>query len=256
MAKKAVFAGIHDLILVTRATATEAAQAFRVGGLQEVGLKYEASEKELEGQLDFADDVFVSGRKITGTCKYAHIQGALLSKIIFPGSVEVSGELLYAKNELGNATTANQFTVANAGTFVQDYGVQYAVGTPKFNRLKRVLAAATPGTGEYKVAAGVYDFGSSDTDADAGVFISYTYRGVSGKSVKIVAQPSGELPDFQLLLSNLYKGNRRIHTLNRVVFKSTDWMAKNKDHAVPNLEFSAYPDDIDEVGEISTSVHE
>lgn len=256
MAKKAVFAGIHDLILVTRATTTVAAQAVRVGGLQEVGIKYEASEKELEGQLDFADDVFVSSRKISGNAKYAHIQGGVLAKFAFPGSTVVTGELGYVKNELGNATTSNQFTVAQSATFVQDYGVQYAVGAVKFNRLTRVLDAATPATGEYKVAAGVYTFGASDTDADAGVFISYTYRSATGKSVKIVAQPSGELPDFQILLSNLYKGNRAVTTLNRVVFKSTDWMTKNKDHVIPNLEFSAYPDDIDEIGECSYSVFE
>ena len=241
MAKQVVF-GLGALI-GEKIVSTGVVTPVEFGILQEVSIKFDGSTKKLQGQSAFPADVARTGLGISWTAKAADIRGGLLNDLFFNGTV-TTGQVRLIRNELGDAVTGNQYTVAQTALFKEDLGVKYKVSK---NPLTRV--AATPGVGEYSVTvAGVYSFNTADTDADVGVYITYTYTAATGKTVKITNPLMGDVPTFAMHLFQPYKLKEVYWKLNRNIFKSLDWAGKNEDYTIPGLEGEAYADDNDDVG--------
>jgi hypothetical protein len=255
--KQIVF-GLADLFArtVPADPTTTAVKIVRVGGLQEVGITLDASEKELMTQNVFADDVAITGKKINGKAKYAHIRGSVLSALVFgSGASSSSGQLDFIVDEPSTTLTSNVWTAVHAGTYEADLGVLYSVS---LEPLRRVLSAATPTTGQYKVneATGAYTFAAGDTAAQAtgGVLVSYKYRLSTGVTYTLTNSPLGEIPVFSIYFRQNYKGKSALWKLNNAIFKKFDWQGKNVDHTVPDIEFSAYADSADAVLSFASSI--
>jgi hypothetical protein len=255
--KQIVF-GLADLFARTVPVdpTTTAPQIVRVGGLQEVGITLDASEKELITQNVFADDVAITGKKINGKAKYAHIRGSVLSALVFgSGSTSSPGQMDLIVDEVGTALTANAFDVVNAADFIADLGVIYA-GT--LEPLTRAVDGGTPDDGEYVVDedAGTYTFSATDTAAQTtgGVLVSYEYKKSTGVTYTLTNSPLGQIPVFSIGFRQNYKGKQATWWLNNAIFKKFDWQGKNVDHTVPDIEFSAYADSADEVLSFASSI--
>ena len=87
-------------------------------------------------------------------------------------------------------------TIANNGTFQQDYGVQYAS-----NSQQLVKVASPSANGQYSVSGGVYTFYSGD--AGAAMLISYSYASAArGATATLTNQLMGYAPNFRAILYN------------------------------------------------------
>lgn len=258
--KQVVF-GLADLFARTIPAdpSTTPVQIVRVGGLQEVGITLDASEKELITQNVFADDVAITGKKINGKAKYAHIRGSVLSALVFgSGATASNGQMDFVVDEPSTTLTVNVWTVAHASTFLADLGVIYSVS---LEPLTRVLSTATPTTGQYKVvetggSKGQYTFAAGDTAAQAsgGLLFSYKYTKATGVTYTLTNSPLGQIPVFSIYFRQNYKGKQATWKLNNAIFKKYDWQGKNIDHTVPDIEFSAYADSADEVLSFASSI--
>ena len=252
---KPILFGLADLVATTvpdDPTVT-APQSVKFAGLQEVGFTFDASEKELQTQSVFPDDVAITGKKITGKAKYAYIKGEALNTLVFgAGGSSTTGQLDISPDESHTPSShVVVITPPGSGTYKKDLGVVY--GDTKV-RLTRVLLAATPSTGQYKVdeSTGTYTFATGDTEADAGVLITYSFTHTGGKTYNLANSPLGTIPVFTIYERQNYKGNQGLWVLWSVIFKKFDWQGKNVDHVIPDLEFSAYADQSDNVASFSS----
>lgn len=243
---KMILFGIQTAIAKPKVT-TGVPNAYRFEGIQEISLTTDAGEEELPGQNDFPEDVALTTRKLSGEIKFSHLRGRIISKVVYPNSTEDAGQITLATREVGEAdATTHDYDAVEAATFEEALVVEYsATGEP----LERV--AATPTTGQYTVDEGTgnYVFAAGDAPAHVtgGLWFTYMYRKATGKTVEVIAQPVGELPEFSLFLFQRYKGQDALQVLRSAIFKKHDWMMGSKKHVVPSLGFSAYADLNDKV---------
>lgn len=213
----------------------------RFGGLQDVQMDFAATIKELYGQYTFPLTVARGTVKVTGKAKFAQLQGRLMNDLFF-GGTSSAGQLLVADNEAGTiGTTPYQVTVANSATWTVDLGVRYALtGIP----LTRV--AATPTTGQYTVAAGVYTFAAADTTL--GVLISYEYTLVSTGQTIVVGNPLlGVAPTFKPVFKQIYTNPAGISqemtmSMNAATSSKLSIASKLEDFTQPEMDFSCFCD--------------
>ncbi len=220
----------------------------RFGALQSCDVSFDATVKELFGSYQLPLAIGRGTMKVTGKASAGQFQGRVLSDLFFGISKSV-GQTLISDNEAGTVPAATPFTVtvANSTGWQTDLGVKYsATGLP----LTRV--AATPATGQYSVAAGVYTFASADTGL--GVAISYTYNPTSntvGESVTMTNQLLGTAPSFKSVVSQVFNGERVTLTLNQCVSTKYTFSTKLEDFNIPDFEFSAFVDASNTLGTIS-----
>jgi hypothetical protein len=134
------------------------------------------------------------------------------------------------------ASTPFTVTVVNSATWTADQGVQDAVtGFP----LTRV--AATPATGQYSVAAGVYTFASADTGK--AVLISYNYSTTTtGFSLAIGNPLLGPTQTFGLNIMCTDPVTNKVGTYqiyNAVIAKFA-LATKLSDFAMPEYDYEAF----------------
>jgi len=206
------------------------------GTLQEVSLDISADIKELYGQNQFADDIAVGKRKVTGKAKLGRINGILLNQLLF-GATSTVGSVKYARDEAGTIPASTPWTVTatNSATFGEDLGVKYAATGVSLTKV-----ASGPTTGQYSVAAGVYTFAAADTGL--GVRMSYSYDPASqttGTTVPVSNQPMGYSPIVEVHLYNNYEASQYGLRLYSCRFTKLSLATKQEDFLIPELDFSA-----------------
>lgn len=222
----------------------------KFGTLQDVGVDFTRSIKELFGQKQFAVAIGAGTCKISGKSKFAKINGLLLNNIFFGQTLSASA----VPNVMNDSAqtipgTPYQITVAppNSGVFTRDLGVVYsATGIPL------TAVASSPTTGQYSVsAAGLYTFAAADTTL--GVLISYEYTESAGRKIVIANKQLGYVPTFRAELSAPYKGKKLVLALHSCVATKLAFATKQEDFMMPDLDFVAQADDADNVATLSVS---
>lgn len=210
------------------------------GVLQNVSVDISGDIKELNGQNQFAVAVGRGKGKIGLKASFAQINGAIINSLFF-GQTMTSGILSDVYDTTGAPIPSTPFaitpTVPSSGTWTADLGVRDANGLP----MTRV--AATPATGQYMVAAGVYTFAAADTGKT--VFISYQYTATStvAKTSTVLNVPMGYAPKFRCDLFNGYSGKALSLTLFACVASKLTLATKLDDFMMPDFEASAFADD-------------
>jgi hypothetical protein len=143
------------------------------------------------------------------------------------------------------AATGNTITVANAGTFVMDYGVKYSNGSaPLINS-----GLVAPVQGQYQVSSGIYTF--SAADIAAGVKISYTSTVVRGTTITLNNQVEGSAPEFKALLYDIDElGKYFAIELNDCIVSDFSIPTKQGAFWVCDISFDAFADSSEVVGHI------
>ena len=211
------------------------------GTLQDVSLDVSFDTKKLYGNLQFPVAVGRGKGSLTGKAHFAQINGAILNSLFF-GQTVTAGIIGDVLDTTGAAIPTTPFaitpTVPSSGTWSVDLGVKNASGLP----MTRVDAAATPTTGQYKVAAGVYTFATADTGLT--VFISYQYTATSTSAKKSTVQnlPMGYAPSFRVDLLNPYAGKMLTVTLPNAIGSKLSFASKLDDFMIPEFDFEGFAD--------------
>ena len=224
------------------------------GALQDVSLDFSFSSKQLFGQYQFPIAFARGEGKIAGKAKFANIDGPLYNNCFF-GQTLTAGQKLWAYNEAGAVASSSPYTytAVNAANFDEDLGVVYAA-----SGLTLTKVASSPSTGQYSVAAGVYTFSSGD--AGKALLASYSYTQTasgSGSHNQLVNKLMGTAPTFQI---DFYQSNPNIVgaqwslRLYNCVSTKLSVASKNQDFVIPELDFEAYANTANSIGEINTAV--
>ncbi len=224
------------------------------GALQDVSLDFSFSSKQLFGQYQFPIAFARGEGKITGKAKFANIDGPLYNSCFF-GQTLATGQKLWAYNEAGAVSTSSpyNYTAANADNFDADLGVVYAS-----SGLALTKVASAPAVGQYSVSAGVYSFSSGD--AGRALLVSYSYTqssSGSGSRALLANKVMGTAPTFQI---DFYQTNPNIAgaqwslRLYNCVSTKLSVASKNQDFVVPEMDFEAFANAANSIGEINTAV--
>jgi hypothetical protein len=222
------------------------------GTVQDVSIDFSFATKELMGQYQFPVAVARGAGKVSGKAKFANIDGAVFSSLFF-GVTETTGQKLWSYNEAGTIpTTPFTITVANGATFDADLGVTYASSGLYLTRV-----ASAPATGQYSVntATGVYTFATGDTGKAVLISYSYTQTTTGAKSV-INNQVMGTAVTFQI---DFYQKNPNVAgaqwslRLYSCMSSKLSVASKNSDFTVPEMDFEAFANAANNIGEINTA---
>ena len=232
----------------------------QVGVLQDCSINYDATVKELRGQLLFPDDIAIGERKITVTAKHGRLFGAIFSDIVF-GVTASTGAITVASGEAWSvpATSTYTVTVTNSATYVLDLGVYMVTpgGSSTIAAGIKFTRVTTPTvSGQYSVnqSTGVYTFAAAD--ASAAVKINYAYNLTAGLKSSITNQLQGVTPTFKTTFYTQRSGinnNAMTWTLNACVCSKLTLPSRMADYQIPNLDFSAFADASGNIGTISTT---
>lgn len=208
-----------------------------LGLLQDVSFDFDMTTKELYGQYQFPVAIARGTGKIGIKASVARISALVFSSIFFGTSLS-TGQLVTAFAEAGSVpgSSAYTVTVANSATFVDDYGVVYAL-----TGLPLTKVASSPAAGQYSVSAGVYTFASGD--ASAAVLISYTYT-ISGTGSRWTYsnQLLGTTPTFACSFYTTFQGKVWNIVFTKCVSGKLGLATKLEDFVIPNFEASAFAD--------------
>lgn len=222
------------------------------GSLQDVSLDISFSSKQLFGQYQFPIAFARGEGKISGKAKFANIDGSLFNSCFF-GQTSNAGQKLWAYNEAGTVPSASPYaySVANLAGFDADLGIVYAASGLALTRV-----TSAPAVGQYSVAAGVYTFNSGD--AGKAILASYSYSQAANGSRAVIANKlMGVAPSFQI---DFYQTNPNVAgaqwslRLYNCVSTKLSVASKTQDFIVPELDFEAYANAANSIGEINTAV--
>lgn len=211
------------------------------GIMQDTGVEFTFSNKELTGTYSFPVAVGRGAAKISCKAKNARMSGRLMN--LFFNGTKAAGQTSVAQDESGTVPgTPYQITVANSATFGMDLGVYNATtGIPL------VRVASSPATGQYSVSAGVYTFAAADTTLAVKISYTYTVSG-SGEQITITNPLIGVAPTFKSVLTQTFNGLRNTLTLNANVFNKFGWATKLEDFAMKELDYSSFADSANNIG--------
>lgn len=224
----------------------------RFGALQDVSVDFSGDIKELHGQYQFALDVARGKTKIEWKAASGNVDVEAYNQIFFGGTTATGNELLQVFNEAASVPAdpgPYTVTVANASDFYMDLGVYYAAtGLP----LQQV-AAGSEAAGKYSVsAAGVYTFVVADEDV--ALLFNYLYESTAtGGSYEISNQLMGNTPQFQLVLSQLYKSKTFTLLLYSCVSDKLSLPLKQDEHLIAEMSGSAQANSANKIGRITTT---
>jgi len=222
------------------------------GTLQDVSVDFSFSVKQLMGQFQFPIAVARGGGKIAGKAKFANVDGPALNQIFF-GNTATAGQKLWSYNEGASVPGSSPYTatVANAAAFDANLGVAYAS-----SGLQLTQVTSAPAQGQYSVAAGVYTFNSAD--AGKALLITYSYtQTVSGSKAVIGNRLMGIAPTFQI---DFYQTNPNIAgaqwslRLYACISSKLALSSKLEDFVIPELDFEAFANASNNIGEINTAI--
>jgi hypothetical protein len=223
----------------------------RIGALQDVSVEFSGDVKMLYGQYQFPLDVARGKTKIEGKIGSGNIDVAAFNTIFFGQTVTGNSEKKQAINEAGSVPASSTYTitVANAAAFSLDLGVTLVTtGQP----LTQV--ASSPSAGQYSVSSGgVYTFNVAQ--ASAAVLINYLYTATTANSgtLNINNQLMGTTPKFQLVASQTYNSKVFTMLLYAITTEKLSLPLKQDDHLISEISFSAFADDLNRIGYMSTT---
>ncbi len=208
--------------------------------LQECSVDFSFDLKLLYGQQQFAVDAARGKGKVSGKGKAAQISGALFNNIFF-GQGLSSGLIDDYHDVTGTAVPASspyQITVAppSSGAWSNDLGVRNS------NGVQLVRVSASPITGQYTVASGVYTFAAADTGAT--MYIDYQYTSsVAGAQKSVIANlPMGAAPTFILDVSMPYKTKKLTWRFGQAMSNKLSIATKMDDFVIPEMDFDMFAD--------------
>lgn len=168
--------------------------------IQDAELDISGTIESLKGQYQFPDDTAVTDKKGTGKITMGRKDLTLFNQIYFADVAAAGGTAVSPVEKHTIASGAVTVTPPGTGTFFSDLGVYYAANVGKaFER----IATGTPAIGQYKVAAGVYTFASSET---GDVLISYAYaQTTTGRIFQVNNQNIGYGPQVEIYMVDQYR---------------------------------------------------
>lgn len=206
----------------------------QVGVLRDVGLDVEFTEKDLTGGgYLFAIDRARSGGKISGSSKYAQIDGTILASVV--GVVGASPGIVGIENEQATIPTSPYtVTVAQGANFNKNLGVNNLT-----TGLRMTKVASAPTTGQYAVneTTGVYTFAAAD--AGNKVAFRYEYKVTGGKSYNLPNGLVGQATSYSLHWNASYGGGNIRCRLPKVTVPKLSLAAKSGEYMENNLQFSS-----------------
>ena len=213
----------------------------QLGVLQDFSFDISYDTKELYGQSQFPVAVGRGKAKMTLKAKVAQISGLLLGSIAFGQPITNSLTSDYL-DLTGSTIPASPYSVSptppNSGTITADLGVRTSAGVP----LTRV--AATPATGQYTYASGIYTFAAADTGTL--VYISYQYTATSATSVYQAVQNKimGATPLFRSDIYIPYGTGSLVLTIPKTVMGKASFASKIDDFLIPEFDMTGLADNL------------
>ena len=221
------------------------ASPLEFGALSDVSLESKTEIKKFYGRFSYPIAVADGKVEIMIKAKSGSIKADVFNKLYF-GATSTATQKKYADGEAGLIPSSSTYTVtvANAATFVEDWGVINAV-----TGLQMTQVASGPAAGQYSVSAGVYTFAAAN--AGVAVAISYRYSTTSGLKIPISQTLMGAArPTFSLLLANSFDGRQSTFMLNMCRSGKLNLPFKD-DFTVAELEIEASADATGQIGEWS-----
>jgi hypothetical protein len=228
-----------------------------MGILQEIDISFDQTLKELMGQYKMPVDVAQAQLKVTGKAKFAKISANTMNDLFLGETVvSSSGEkmAIAETHSVPSSPGAYTVTVTNAATFENDLGVFYSATGIQLTR----VGSGSEALGKYSVntGTGVYTFDAAD--ADAALLFYYDYTVTTLKQISLANQLMGTGPAFELNLQESYTNNAG--TTNYIYLKlnacrssKLTWPFKNMDYTIQEFDFTAFADQSNNWGAISTS---
>ena len=223
----------------------------RIGALQDVSVEFSGDVKQLYGQYQFPLDVARGKTKIEGKIGSGNIDVAAFNTLFFGQTVTGTSEKKQAINEAGTVPASSTYTVtvANAATFSLDLGVtDVLTGNP----LTQV--ASSPSANQYSVSSvGVYTFNVAQ--ASKAMLFNYLYTATTTNSgtLNLTNQLMGTTPKFQLVASQTYNSKTFTLMLYAITTEKLSLPLKQDDHLITEMSFSAFSDDLNRIGYMSTT---
>jgi hypothetical protein len=211
----------------------------QLGVLQDMSLDISFDTKQLYGQNQFPVAIGRAKGKMSMKAKVAQLHGRMVNDLIF-GQTLSNGIRNDVYDTTGAAIPSTPYqitpTVPGSGTWSADLGVRNTSGLP----LTRV--AASPATGQYSVAAGLYTFAAADTGNT--VFINYQYTATSTSATKstVLSLPMGYAPTFKADIFVPYSGKALVLTIPQCVVSKFNVATKQDDFLVPELDIEGFAD--------------
>ena len=172
----------------------------RFGRLQDVSVDFSYDQKQLYGSNQYALENARGKAKIDLKATVGVVDPNLFNNIFF-GLSTSTGETLNSVDESATPSSGT-FTVANAATFSQDFGVYNTVTGLWLTRV-----ASAPAVGQYAVntSTGVY---TTNTAQNGQLLrVSYSYASAStGANLSFTNQLMGASVIFSVQLVNKFKG--------------------------------------------------
>jgi hypothetical protein len=221
-----------------------AGNSYPCGTLQDVGVDFSASVKELRGSGKWPVAVAVAGQKISLKASFANISGAML-QAVFGGTAATGMTII---GSVAKTAAASTFTVATADfsspagwAWGTDLGLVYAAnGQPlKYN------SGSLATTGEYKNTAGVYTVGSGETTTS--YVVSCTYTITAGETISGTNTAMGLATTFGARVFNSYTDaagtvRRMGFYFPAVIAPKLSIAMKNEDFTSQDIELEAMQD--------------
>ena len=212
--------------------------------LQGVQIDFEFQLKELWGDGKIFPITIARGRgSITGKADVGQFSARSFNQVFFDDGV-LDGSQVVTINER-QVVAGGAVTVDSAATFAQDLG---ASRLDTGETLVRV--GAGPNASAYAVdeATGVYTFNAALNGVT--VTISYQYALATGYEIAMRNKIAPTPVTFKLLLVAQYQQQQMAVVLNRCTSVKLGLSYKTNDFTLPNFTFTAWADDLGEVGQI------
>jgi hypothetical protein len=225
-----------------------------LGILQEIDISFDQTLKELMGQYKMPVDVAPAQLKVTGKAKFARISAYTINDLFLGDDVTLaSGERMAIAEAQSVPATPGPYTVTvtNSATFENDLGVFYSS-----TGIQLVRVASGPTVGQYSVSAGVYTFAAADQAIAMLIYYDYTVTNL--KKISMDNKLMGTGPTFELCIQEAYTNN--LGTTNYLFLKLNACRSskmtmpfKNMDYTISEFDFTAFADQSNNWGAISTS---
>ena len=212
------------------------------GAMQDVQVSFSGDTKMLYSQSSYPIDVARGKVKIECKAKVAQVSAALFNTIFWGGTLS-AGQTLISYQESKTVPSTTPYTIAstNASAFLDDLGVKYQTQTNGSNTGPLTLGTPTSTAGTYAVGGGgTYTFASGD--ANAAVYLNYSYTVTTGMTVAGGNPFMGNTPYFTAEFSDTFEGGNVTLKLYRCVGKTLSIPTKLDDYAIQDFDFDAFAD--------------
>lgn len=231
-------------------TAIAVPQTFKFGVMQEASIDIAFETKHLMGQGLFSVAKGRFSGSIKGSAKFAKVEAALYNSLFF-GQTLSTGLTADNIDLTGALIPGTPFaitpTVPASGTWAADLGVINASG------LAMTKVAASPATGQYSVAAGIYTFAAADTGLRVFINFQYTATTANSKKSTVTNILAGTAPEFIADLTIPFGGKQLHIRLHSCISSKLSFATKLGDFIIPDFTFEASADANDNVITWSTS---